>query len=59
MVWLGGKKDIRATMEIRLHRKQAIGWLTLIWQGTVRIDLKAWQMQEEWAQKRKWWTIFY
>ena len=59
--WFGhGKRryeteNIRAVVEMKMEGKRSRGRPKLRWKGTVRRDLKAWSIREEWATDRERW----
>ena len=60
--WFGHVKrrdetdNIRAVVEMKMERKRPRGRPTLRWKDTVRRDLKAWSIREEWATDRERWN---
>ena len=45
-------ENIRAVAEMKMEGKRSRGRPTLRWNDTVRRDLKAWTIKEEWATDR-------
>ena len=45
-------ENIRAVVEMKMEGKRPIGRPKLRWYDTVRRDLKAWKIKEEWATDR-------
>ena len=62
--WFGNVKrgdeteNIRAVAEMKMEGKRHRGRTTLRWNDTVRKDLKAWKIKEEWATDRERWKGF-
>ena len=50
-----GTENIRAVVEMKMEGKRLRGILMLPWKDTVRRDLKAWNIREEWATNRERW----
>ena len=48
-------ENIRAVVEIKMEGKRPRGRPKLRWYDTVRRDLKAWEIKEEWATDREGW----
>ena len=59
--WFGHVKirdeteNIRAVVEMKMEGKRPRGRPKLRWKDTVRRDLKAWRIREEWATDRERW----
>ena len=59
--WFGHVKrrnrteNIRAVVEMKMEGKRTRGRPKLRWKDTVRRDLKAWNIREEWATDRERW----
>ena len=51
----GATKNIRAVAEMKMEGKRPRGRPKLRWNDTVRRDLKAWNIKEEWATDRERW----
>ena len=50
-----GTEDIRAVAELKMDGKRPRGRPKLRWKDTVRRDLKAWNIREEWVTDRERW----
>ena len=48
-------ENIRAVFEMKMERKRPRGRPSLRWKDTVRRDLEAWNIREEWATDREQW----
>ena len=48
-------ENIRAVVEMKMKGKHPRGRTKLRWKDTVRRDLKAWKIREEWATDREIW----
>ena len=48
-------ENIRAVVEMKMEGKRPRGRPKLRWYDTVRRDLKAWKIKEEWATDREGW----
>ena len=48
-------ENIRAVVEMKMDGKRPRGRPKLRWKDTVRRDLKAWSIREEWATDRERW----
>ena len=48
-------ENIRAVAEMKMEGKRSRGRPKLRWNDTVRRDLKAWNIKEEWATDRERW----
>ena len=59
MEWVGIRRDetenIRAVAEMQMEGKRPRGRPRLPWKDTVRRDLKAWNIREEWATDSERW----
>ena len=51
----GETENIRAVAEMKMEGKRPRGRPKLRWNDTVRRDLKAWNIKEEWATDRERW----
>ena len=47
--------NIRAVVEMKMEGKRPRGRPKLGWNDTVRTDMKAWNIREEWATDRERW----
>ena len=52
-------QNIRAVVELKMEGKRPRGRLELRWRDTVRRDMKAWKIREEWAPDRERWKGVY
>ena len=48
-------ENVRAVVEMKMEEKRPRGGPKLRWKDTVRRDLKAWNIREEWATDREQW----
>ena len=51
----GETENIRAVAEMKMEGKRPRGRPKLRWKDTIRRDLKAWKIKEEWATDREKW----
>ena len=54
-ILIGETENIRAVAEMKMEGKRPRGRPKLRWKYTVRRDLKAWKIKEEWATDRERW----
>ena len=60
--WFGHVKrrdateNISAVVDMKMEGRRPRGRPTLMWKDTVRRDMKAWSIREEWATDRERWT---